>query len=436
MPFVAVALSACSPDQPTTPQGEARAAGTPTAAGSQRRVLRNEDEALLELSSRAPGFGGLSFDEEGTVVVYVTDATRSAAIGVAVAEFMRGRTKDEGSGRSDTAPKLRFVKADFDWPTIKSWKERLRAVVFRDAGVSFLDADEGQNRVTVGVVDEAAERRVRLLARSAGAPENLLRFVTEGRATARVTLRQANAPRIGGLQIEPASGGECTLGAVGVYNGQRAIVTNSHCTVGAFANASTTIRQGGAIIGTEVFDPPLFQGIGGCPVGRWCRWSDAAVISLNANIASAYSIAFTSLSPCINSSCASNLTIGGAMPIVDVAFPFVTQGMTLNKTGRTTGWTRGTVTNTCADTPSDLVFYPPAGGSIFPLLLCQIHTTIWSQYGDSGSPVYSRQTTVAGAPGTAVFYGLMWGGPGTNFNVTWVSPVNGLDLDLGYLLYY
>jgi len=428
-------IAGCAPDQPTTPLSEPSQSSSSAAAQAVPRKLLNEDDALLELSARAPGFGGLAFDEDGVVVVYVTDLAQSTSIGSAVSDFMRGREKDDGVERTGRAPQLRFVKADFDWPTIKTWKERLREVVFRDPGVSFIDADEGHNRITVAVTDRAAERRVQELVRSAGAPENLVRYVQEAKPSARTTLQQAYSPRIGGLQIE---NGQflCTLGAVGVYNGQRALVTNSHCTAGMFQNASTSIAQGGVTIGTEVFDPPLFQGISGCPSGRWCRMSDAAVVLFGTGIASDYSIAFTSLSPCVNSSCGSNITITGAMPVTDVGFPSVTQGMTLNKTGRTSGWTRGTVTNTCADTPADPLYWPAAGTTVTPLLLCQIHTTIWSEPGDSGSPIYTRQTLVGGTPGTAVFYGIMWGGPPTDFNVTWISPVSGLDSDLGYLLYY
>ena len=400
--------------------------------------MRTYDEELLELAKQAPGFGGMAFDADGGATVFVTDLAQASLVGPVVSAFLRDRVRDDDVSRqaNGAAPILRFVKGEFDWAALKSWKDQLRAAVFSDPAVSFLDADEGKNRVTIGIETASAEARIREIARSKGAPDGLLRFVVEAKPTARATLSSAFAPRIGGLQIE-VPGGICTLGLIASWNytGDRTILTNSHCSGTRFENNSVSISQGNQIIGSEVSDPPLFQVYAGCPADRWCRFSDLAVFDIaDGSSVSDYGIAFTGLtnSPCTNQSCGAQVTIKGKVVVVETTYSI--QGQTLNKTGRTTGWTRGTVTNTCADTPTDALNYPPAGGLIEPLFLCQIHTTIWSEPGDSGSPVYQRFTEVSGTPGEAAVHGIMWGGPGSNFNVTWVSPFSGMGFDVGPLI--
>ena len=436
---VTLVLAACS-DEPAAP----RPSLTATSVGAAIPPVseyRTYDDELLAIAKETPSFGGVYFDSTGAVVVFVTDLATSASAGAAVSARFRGRSGD-GLLPTAAAPAMRFVKGEFDWPTLKRWKDSLRLFVFRDSAVSFIDADEGANRVTIGVTNTTAEARIRELARSMGAPAILVRIVIEAKASPRVTLSGNFNPKVGGLKITfPGAGGtySCSLGFIASYNylGNRALVTNSHCTGTMFQNTGTPISQAGLVIGTEANDTPLFQVNGGCPAGRWCRNSDAAVILLSSGVASQYGIAFTGVtppSPCVNQSCSSQINISGIVSVTGDGWP--TQGQTLNKTGAASGWTRGTVTNTCADTPGDALNYPPAGGVITPLLLCQIHTTLWSTYGDSGSPVYARYTDVAGQPGEASLYGIMWGGPADNFNVTWVSPIAGINFDVGALVYF
>jgi hypothetical protein len=408
-------------------------------------AYETHDDVLSKIARQAPAFGGVSFDEAGNAKVFVTDLNAIEDVSLAVRALLEGRTKDDNSSRplKASAVPVVAVLGEFDWETSRGWRDRLREEVFKNPRVSFLDADEGRNKVTVGVETSSDISLIQRLARSLGAPDNLLNFVVEAKPVARATLSSAYSARIGGTEIGIANTTlRCTLGLIASWNwvGNRTLLTNSHCTFSSFQNQSTPISQGGnsVVFGTEVYDPGLFQGYGGCPSGQWCRMSDLAVVDISDNTAASdYGIAFTGLtnSPCTNSSCSGQITIKGKVAVTGTAH--AVQGQTLNKTGRSTGWTRGTVTNTCADTPTDSLNYAPAGGFITPLFLCQIHTTIWSEGGDSGSPVCQRFTDVAGAPGEAVVYGLMWGGPpGGNYNVTWVSPVSGMGLDVGPLLYH
>lgn len=77
-----------------------------------------------------------------------------------------------------------------------------------------------------------------------------------------------------------------------------------------------------------------------------------------------------------------SITIDSANPrfriIGEAAYPVA--GQTLEKIGRTTGWTYGQVTNTCVDTNV-------AGSNI--TLLCQDYVSAGIGAGDSGSPVFA-----------------------------------------------
>ena len=75
------------------------------------------------------------------------------------------------------------------------------------------------------------------------------------------------------------------------------------------------------------------------------------------------------------------------------------KGETVNKVGRTTGWSQGMVTATCVDT----------GVSRTKIVqLCQTHVSATVGSGDSGSPVF-KLGGGAGADDVSLS-GILWGG--------------------------
>ncbi len=116
-----------------------------------------------------------------------------------------------------------------------------------------------------------------------------------------------------------------------------------------------------------------------------------------------------------------SLTINSANPTFTIADEGVANvGEAANKVGRTTGWTRGTVSNTCVNTGV-------SGSTI--VLLCQTFVTasgVIVQGGDSGSPVFSL------SGGNATLLGGLWGGnqSGTQFVY---SPIANIKAELGAL---
>jgi hypothetical protein len=212
------------------------------------------------------------------------------------------------------------------------------------------------------------------------------------------TLRERHRPVIGGVQIR-FSQYVCSVGYPAELGGVLGFVTASHCSDSQGTVDGTSYYQplnqvADEFIGTEIADPAYVRNRNGCPRGRKCRYSDANFSQRASNVAFA-------LGRIARTTGANNgsLEIAGEFTIdrEDTA----TVGSTANKVGRTTGWTRGTVTRTCTDTGV-------SGTNI--VLLCQDFVESSAQIvagGDSGSPTF-----VDRGNNNATLLGSLWGGNG------------------------
>jgi hypothetical protein len=230
------------------------------------------------------------------------------------------------------------------------------------------------------------------------------------------TLRDRADPIVGGVQIR-FSQFLCSLGfnAISATAGS-GFVTASHCSDRQGAVDSTTYYQpmdqvAADVIGTEIVDPPYIRNSAGCPKGRKCRRSDA-------NFSRASGPRQFALRAIARPIAVGSLDIDSGNPFLITGEGVAIKGATVNKVGRTTGWTQGTVSGTCVDTGV-------SGTSI--VLLCQTfvesnHTIV--QGGDSGSPVFA----IAGNGVTLL--GGLWGGnsDGTQFVY---SPIANIKEELG-----
>ena len=93
-------------------------------------------------------------------------------------------------------------------------------------------------------------------------------------------------------------------------------------------------------------------------------------------------------------------------------------GQTVHKIGRTTGWTRGSVSNTCVNVNVN-------GTNITQL--CQTLVSAGVGAGDSGSPVFRR----VGTGSNVTLVGILWGGSGSSLYV--FSPISNIETELGAL---
>lgn len=357
----------------------------------------------IALGRTVPGFGGFYFDTRGQPVVYLKEAARRASAERALAPFLLG----QGLAASE----LRVVPAKYDWAELESWLTQASREVLALPGGVFVDADESTNRVLVGVEPGAAARIRGALARL-GLPAGAVVVQETEPIRFAATLRSRVRPVIGGLQIN-FPGFLCSLGFNAIRNGQKSFITNSHCTTTQGGTEGTRYWQptqtAGAPIGTEVSDPVYFRTRNGCPAGKRCRFSDAARVAYAPS--TSFSLGRIARTTGVNNG---SVTISGSFRITAEGSASV--GQTINKVGRTTGWTQGRVTNRCVNVAV-------SGTNI--VQLCQNLVSARVGGGDSGAPVFTGSATTTLA-------GILWGGDSEGRQYVY-SPVTNIERELGSL---
>jgi hypothetical protein len=281
------------------------------------------------------------------------------------------------------------------------WFAQASPEVMALPGTVFADHDEANNRLLFGVEHTAAIRGVSNALTRRGIPSSAYAIQVVEPITMAATLRDQWRPTQGGIQIHFGNF-LCTLGFNADDGTQRSFITNSHCTnkqggVEGTQYFQPTSTVDPTVIATEVEDPQYFRG-GACPRGKKCRFSDSSRALYSAGVGSTRGAIAKTSGPNNGS-----LTVTGAFSILTqdnttTNFPV---GTTVNKVGRTTGWTQGNVTNTCVTTNV-------SGSNI--TLLCQTFVqnpggAVVVGGGDSGSNVFKITA------GDAVeLVGILWGG--------------------------
>ena len=372
--------------------------------------VKTYDDELAEMADEMPGFGGWYTDEKGRLNAYMTDLSSTAS-------------------RSLQQEEVLVKQGQFNFRQLLDWKRAVRNDVLAMPGVQSLDIDESRNRIVVGVTKTTRAASIESLTTRMGLPSDAILVEQVKPFEFQATLRTYDKYRKGGLQIQYVAGGNtwnCTLGFIAYHEGtifpppgysDRGMVTNSHCSATQGAVESTGYRHpttSYSQFAHELIDPGFFTN-NGCPAGRRCRFSDAIFAtyhplkgSSNSSIARPQSRSRTS----------GTLTISSSSPKLTIARESAnaTLGMSLNKVGRTTGWTYGNVTSTCQD-------INVANTNI--TLFCQNVVNAGSAGGDSGSPVFFWFGN-----SYVVLHGILWGGDGTNFAY---SPLGQVEQELGPL---
>lgn len=384
-----VGAAACSEGPPTT------------AAPSLLDQVQAPDIQVLARS--IPGFGGLFLDN-GTPTVYLTDVGQRG-----IAERVLG-----GFARANGASGIRVLAGRYAYGDLDRWFQQVSYEAFEHGGVVFVDLDEAANRVLVGVERGASHANVRSLAARLGVPAEAITVRDVDPIHFAATLRDQVRPVVAGLQINFGNF-VCSIGFNATSGGQASFVTASHCTDRQGGVEGTQYFQplasvAGSLIGTEVADPTYARNVAGCPKGKKCRRSDAS------RAAYASGVGFT-LGGIAQTTGANNgsLTIAGTFAINGEGGEVV--GNVANKVGRTTGWTSGTITNTCVTTGV-------SGSNV--ALICQNFVSAGVGGGDSGSDVFMQ------SGGGVRLLGVLWGGnsAGTQFVY---SPIANVEQELGPL---
>lgn len=360
------------------------------------------DDFLL-VSEAIPDFAGFFFDEDGNPNVGLKnpDPDRVSEIR-GVLENVFGSdilSRGDNPRRPVPAPVLVLRKADFTFTELFLWFQMLD-IVFEVESVVSTEIDEERNRIVIGVTDQSAFGQLSEILSEIDISDDAIIIELEERDALR-TLRAQFRPVMGGIQIRRSGGGICTLGLRVSYQGVMGFVTNSHCTAsfGRVTGSTFGNPDGARQIGVEMTDPALTSC--GFLNRLRCRRSDAAFIRLNNGIASRSQIARTRAWAGPGEGLAT-LELDTSRPTLAVnqekLYPF--RGEMIDKIGRTTGWTYGVVQKTCANRRLEDVQYD--GRTI--RLDCQMTSNLFSDEGDSGSPIFLwRQNE-------AIITGLLWGG--------------------------
>jgi hypothetical protein len=283
-------------------------------------------------------------------------------------------------------------------------------------GTVFADHDEVRGKLVFGVENDAPIQGIQraLSARGLSSDEYVIEHAEPIHMLA--TLRDRFRPTQAGTQIH-FGGYLCTMGFNVDHAGGRSFITNSHCTNKQGGVEGTQYYQpvssvDPTVIATEVADPTYSST--GCSAGKVCRKSDASRALYSGSVASSRGVIAKTTG--VNTG---SLTTSGSFTITAQENSSTTFSGTINKVGRTTGWTAGTVTGTCVNVNV-------SGSNIQQL--CQTLVTNNSAAivgsGDSGSPAF--QIT---SGDNVRLVGILWGGGGSTQFV--FSPLKNIQDELG-----
>jgi len=382
---------------------------TPTQPGfvtfSTAALTQQDAPSQLDVALAVPGFGGYFIDETGAPTVWLTDPSQRPQAEQALSGFL--------ASFGWSAADLKVRQAAYDYLQLDAWYRAAWPRVLALSGAVSSDLDEGRNRLRFTGVNASVLSSIATTLLGLGVPSAATVLQVRGPVRLVTSLRDQVRPPYGGFQIEffplPASPLilVCTMGFNAVKNGVNSFITNSHCSnvqggttlpTDYYQPARSLIANPVDYIAHEVEDPDYVSG-GDCPLARRCRTADVSRAQYAPG--QAFTLGKIARTTLLNGILASDDTTFFQVDPLSPSYRIVAeqgapiQGQMLNKVGRTTGWTRGTVVSTCENvdvTDSDIT------------QLCQGLVDAFVDGGDSGSPVFGQYTD-----GTVFLAGILWG---------------------------
>ncbi len=432
-----VSISACSGESITPPEPSALPSTSVESArpvlseGAQRELMlaaqgrtrRGMEDEILRMESRIPTLGGLYRDENDRAVIYLLDVTHGPA---AIAELraIAPSLNVEPGLRSQLTRGANVVvrQGHATFSQLLDWKRTVGAAVGSLDGFSSIDADESVNRIRVTVdPDGATDEFERAVARL-NLPDSIVMVVTVPVAQDLASIRDRFRPTEGGMQIQQMLGKWCTIGFnVTTYGwGETGFLTASHCDPGVVGTGATgsIFAQPTYIssnyVGTVLLNPAWNRTDPDCLGHSKCTDADVMFVK--------YTNAFDASKRVSTTNGVGTSYGGGSISRIGYwSFigipPFAYVGMTMDKVGRTTGWTRGTLSQTCVDklTTSGMK------------LCSNAVTGSRVGKGDSGAPVFYPLVN----PDPLYTMGILFAGDGIN-----VSDPQGDYCNSGCTYYY
>ncbi|HMI55003.1 MAG TPA: hypothetical protein VK494_02335 [Gemmatimonadaceae bacterium] len=319
-----------------------------------------------------------------------------------------------------TAPTDAAFRSDVAQNRLAALFAKASPAVLAIGGTVFGDNDEVNHRLVFGVENERVIPAVRTVLAQLGAPGTDYEIRVTAPIYQVATLRDRWRPTQAGIQIHFVNY-LCSMGFNADLGSQRSFITASHCTNTQGGVEGTQYYQplssvDATVIATEVDDPEYFNFKTDpmCPRGKLCRYSDASrelyssssVESTRGAIAKPSGVNDNSL----------DVPDGSSFTVTEQGD--VGKDATVNKVGRTTGWTQGKVTATCVNTNV-------SGSRIHQL--CQTFVDAGVGGGDSGSGVF--QIT---SGNNVKLVGILWGGSSDGSMFVY-SPFSAVVKELGAL---
>lgn len=371
----------------------------------------NIHDDFAQVAERIPDFGGFYLDENGQPKAYLLDpnSERTAEVEEALIEAFGEGVLERGDNprRSVEDPQLELLEGTYVMQDLLEWYERTGSV-FEFEETVFVDLNEQENNLTVGVENLEARESIEDRLREEDIPLEAVEIIeAEPTEIQAHDLQSSFSAAQGGIEIgQNGTSTVCTHGYVARLNGDLGFMTNSHCTQqrGSVTGTQFSNPGGGSQLGQETEDPDYQN----CFFGfRSCRESDAAFVEYDAGVSVKADVARpqgwggpNSGSGTLDIDHGSNMDVrGGKSHPVD--------GEVVDKVGRTTGWTWGSVQRTCVNRGATNNGNRVTVNGDPVIMKCQYTANLDGSGGDSGSPVFVWH----GSEVTIV--GLYWGGGGT-----------------------
>ena len=347
-------------------------------------------------------FGG-AFVSNGVLHVAVTESSAASDARRIVDEHLRASPRGPMT--------IAIVPARYSYRQLWDWQ----ATILHDWAILQLRSvavDERANRLRIGVGDSVAALATRARISGFAIPTDAFSVEIVGTPTMLATLNSRLRPTHAGIRttsVAPQSSNIqriCTYGPNVSVGGERHMVTNSHCTDGELGIMSDAVFYQPAVstlnrYGREIIDPPYESGLPGCPTGKLCRYSDAALVKVTDTSSNGWEVATVArpVQRAVLPTLSGSLEIDAANSkfTLTAVLTHVFQGDTVEKVGRHSGWTAGEVSLAC-------ITQIAAVGSSY-VNLCTIGAFMGAGEGDSGAPVLFRNSQ-----GQYLLVGILWGG--------------------------
>jgi hypothetical protein len=405
---VLTSVAACDAIQTPTDSLAFSYAAVTSSAQSASSGYTVDDEWERVAREEIPGFAGYYDDGMGIVANVVNASQAEAARGY----VLRSR---RSAPLPATPVRTRVVR--YDYVALGSWKRSMQ----RHLGdvLTSLDIDESRNSIRLGIANPSDTLAATTIALTEGIPRDAFTIGVDDKIVFRATLSDDLRPVRGGQTVFAEQRlRQCSLGFNAEQNGIRVLVTASHCSAQTHQLDGKKLMQAARWIGWEIKDavPP--------PTRK--PQADATLYQYFDSVPSGKGLIARTTS--VGLYAPGSRTINDADPVFEVGWKAIPAVMDLNrwldKVGSESGWTRGQITATCMDITIEGKAYS-----------CQYRTSVYVVDGDSGSPIFYATPNPSETPSQLVvgLYGIVIAGSATNPNISYFSPITGIEFELGTL---